>query len=142
MAIEITKPNVLVVEGRDEELFFAVLVGHLELQNVQVMPIGGKEQLRSNLKALVLSPRFVEVTSLGVVRDANANPAAAFQSVHDALQAVDLPAPDRPLTPTGHSPKVTVMILPEADVPGACGLRGTVLWMPARGEPLSASPSV
>ncbi len=112
MAVEIAKSNVVVVEGKEEELFFSALAGHLELQNIQIMPIGGKEQLRRNLRALTLSPRFAQVISLGVVRDANANPSAAFQSVRDALQAVNLPAPERSLVSIGCDPRVTVMILP------------------------------
>lgn len=118
MAVKIEQPNVLVVEGREEELFFGALIKHLGLQKVQTMPIGGKEQLRRNLRALVLSPGFSEVVSLGVVRDANADPRAAFQSVRDALWAVNLPAPERPLLPVGHSPRVAVMILPDEDTPG------------------------
>jgi hypothetical protein len=118
MAVELTKPNILIVEGREEELFFGALIEHLGLQNIQIMPIGGKEQLRRNLKALARSPSFAKVVSLGIVRDANANPSAAFQSVRDALQAVNLPAPDRPLVPTGRKPQVTVMIVPEGDAPG------------------------
>lgn len=118
MTIEIMKPNVLVVEGREEELIFEAIVTHLELENIQILPIGGKERLRQNLKALVLSPRFTEVISMGIVRDANENPGATFQSVRDALQAVNLPAPERPLAPIGHSPRVTVMILPEEGTPG------------------------
>ncbi|MEW6716045.1 MAG: DUF3226 domain-containing protein [Chloroflexota bacterium] len=118
MAVEIEQPNVLVVEGREEELFFGAFIQHLRLQNIQTMPISGKEQLRRNLKALVASPGFSEVISLGVVRDANADPGAAFQSVHDALQAVNLPAPELPLVPVGERPRVAVLILPEVGMPG------------------------
>jgi len=118
MAVRIEQPNVLVVEGREEELFFGAFIQHLGLQNIQTMPIGGKEQLRRNLKALVVSPGFSEVIFLGVVRDANADPGAAFQSVHDALQAVNLPAPEYPLVPIGERPRVAVMILPEESAPG------------------------
>jgi hypothetical protein len=118
MAIEITQPNLLVVEGKEEELFFGALIKHLELQNVQVMGIGGKATLRQNLKALTLSPHFADVIFLGVVRDANNDPGAAFQSVRDALHAMNLPAPERPLVPAGDSPRVAVMILPEEGVAG------------------------
>lgn len=118
MAIEIAKSNVLVVEGREEELFFKALIQHLGLQDIQIMPIGGKEKLRPNLKTIVISPGFAEVISLGVMRDANDNPDATFQSICDALQAAKLPVPRRPLISTGDSPRVTVMILPEEDMPG------------------------
>jgi len=118
MTIEITQSSLLVVEGREEELFFGSLIKHLELQNIQIMGIGGKTNLRRNLEALTLSPHFDEVISLGVVRDANDNPAAAFQSVCDALHAVNLPVPERALMSAGDSPQVSVMILPEEDAPG------------------------
>jgi len=118
MAVKIEQSNVLVVEGREEELFFGAFIGHLGLWNIQISPIGGKEQLRRNLKALVLSPGFSEVTFLSVVRDANADWDSAFQSVRDALQAVNLPAPEHPLMPVGHSPQVAVMILPEEGATG------------------------
>lgn len=71
MAIEILKPKILVVEGREDESFFGAFIKHLALENIQIIPIGGKEQLRSNLKALTLSPHFHEVLFLCVVRDAN-----------------------------------------------------------------------
>jgi hypothetical protein len=118
MAAKIEQPSVLVVEGREEELFFGALIKHLKLQNIQIMPIGGKEKLRKNLKALANSPGFSEVISLGVVRDADANPDSAFQSVRDALQAAGLPTPEHPLLPVGENPRVAVLILPEVDKPG------------------------
>ncbi|MBM4048458.1 MAG: hypothetical protein FJ279_25420 [Planctomycetes bacterium] len=118
MAIEIAKPSVLVVEGREEELFFGALLDYMELLNVQIAPIGGKRRLRENLKALVSQRTFADVVSLGVVRDANSDPKAAFQSVRDALREAGLPAPERPLLPTGRSPRVAVLILPEASAPG------------------------
>lgn len=118
MAIQILSPCLLVVEGREEELFFGALIKHLGLQNIQIIPLGGKGQLRQNLRALVASPGFAGVTSLGIVRDANTDPGAAFQSVCDALQNAKLPAPQRPLVPVGSKPRVIVMILPEENAPG------------------------
>ncbi|RMD58732.1 hypothetical protein D6833_12510, partial [Candidatus Parcubacteria bacterium] len=90
----------------------------LRLQGIQIMPIVGKEQLRPNLNALVLSPGFSQITSLSIVRDANANPVAAFQSVRDALRAANLPAPDHPLKIVGGKPRVAVLILPGENSPG------------------------
>jgi len=112
MAVRIEQPNLLVVEGREEELFFEALIKHLGLQNIQIMPIGGKEKLRNNLRALVSAPRFHTVFSLGIVRDANADPNAAFQSVCDALRIVNLPVPKQPLLPAIGPPRVLVLILP------------------------------
>jgi hypothetical protein len=119
MAVKIEQPNVLVVEGEEEKRFFGALIEHLQLQNIQIMPIGGKNQLRQNLKVLAMSPGFSRVISLGVVRDADTDPKAAFQSVCDALQATDLPTPERPLLPVGEKPRVAVLILPGVDREGA-----------------------
>jgi len=118
MALKIEQPNVLVVEGKEEELFFEALIKHLKLQDIQIMPIGGKEKLRGNLKALVQTPGFSEVIFLGVVRDADANPDTAFQSVRDALRAAGLPTPECPLLPVGEKPRVAVLILPGVDTVG------------------------
>lgn len=115
--IEIKQPNVVVVEGREEEVFFGAIIKHLGLQNIQVIELGGKTNFRARLKALSLVFRE-RVVSLTVVRDANANPDAAFQSVQDALKAAKLPVPERPFVPVGERPWVAVMILPEEGAPG------------------------
>ncbi|MCS7137246.1 MAG: DUF3226 domain-containing protein [Deltaproteobacteria bacterium] len=118
MAVQVNKTRVLVVEGRDEEMFFGAFVEYLGLQNVQILPIGGKKKLRRNLKALVSSPNFFKVVSLGIIIDANLDPKGAFQSVRDALRSVNLPAPDHPIIPAGKKPRVAVLILPEENKPG------------------------
>jgi len=116
--IVISEPNLLVVEGVEEQMFFDGLIGHLRLQHIQVLPIGGKTRLRERLGALVRSSGFANVVSLGVVRDADDNADGAFQSVRDALRSVGLPLPERPLVAAGEVPRVTVVILPEPGKPG------------------------
>jgi hypothetical protein len=110
--IKIEKPKLLLGEGREEVLFFEALIDHLKLHNIQIMEIGGKDNLRKNLKALTKAQGFDGVLSLGIVRDADADADAAFQSVCDALKTIDLPTPERPLHPVGEKPRVGVLILP------------------------------
>jgi hypothetical protein len=112
---EVTAPNLLVGEGRDEEFFFEALCDHLGLRTIQVLPFGGKTQLHQNLKALVRTPGFSQVSSLGVVRDADGDPMAAFQSVCGALSGAGLHVPSEAFVHEGHNPRVGVMILPGAD---------------------------
>ena len=119
--IQIKQPCLLVVEGKEEGLFFEAFNRHLGLQKIQVLPIGGKERLSETLKALVNSPGFSgKVVSLGIIRDADTDPQAAFQSVCNALCAAGLPIPTRPLlsTPSDERPKVGVMILPAENESG------------------------
>ncbi len=49
----ISKPKVILVEGRDEELFFSSMIESLELvPRIDVRSIGGKDKLPAALKAL------------------------------------------------------------------------------------------
>ena len=117
--VKISKANLLVVEGHDDELFFNALVKHLNLGDIQVLPIGGKTKLRENLRVLAISPGFSDAASLTIVRDADDNPKGAFQSVQDALKSAALPSPEKPFERYGQEPQVMVMILPEEGKAGA-----------------------
>lgn len=122
MAVRIEKSRVLVVEGRDEELFFTAFIDNckdkLNLPDIQILPVGGKSRLPGNLKALVKSPGFSEIISLGIVRDADEDARAAFQSVCSALRSAGLSAPPAPLVSAGSNPSVSVIILPGDNNPG------------------------
>lgn len=110
--VTIEKPNLLVVEGRDDQEFFEALLKNVALSEIQVLPVGGKTKLRKNLKGLVATENFHAVTGLGIVRDADADPADAFEDVRTALRASGLSVPANPIEPSGNDPRVTVMILP------------------------------
>ena len=114
----ITQPWVLVVEGEEDKFFFEAFTEYLGLGQIQIVPLGGKTELRRNLSTLIITSGHENILSLAVVRDADLNAASAFQSVCDALKAVGLPAPTRPLVSTGQNPQVTVMILPQEGVNG------------------------
>ena len=117
-SIRIVASRLLVVEGKEDERFFEAFIDSLGLSDIQVISIGGKTFLRRNLRILAAASGFSEVVSLAVVRDANADPKAAFQSVRDALRNAGLPAPDKPLVFAGDGPCVGVMILPDDETPG------------------------
>jgi hypothetical protein len=112
MNITIEHPVVFVVEGKDEERFFGAMLRHMGISNVQVLGIGGKANLTPRLKALVHGPFFNRVIRLGVVRDADDDPEAAFQSVSHSLGAAGLAAPTAPSRLFGDSPAVAVLIVP------------------------------
>lgn len=66
----IRQPFQLVVEGRDAFNFFGAFVENLKLADVQVQNFGGVTDLNEFLDAFVKAPRFAEVRSIGIVRDA------------------------------------------------------------------------
>jgi Protein of unknown function (DUF3226) len=121
MSIKIQGPKLLIVEGRDDGMFFeAALARHLGLTDIQVMPIGGKTLLTTNLAGLVNDPLFPTVQSLAVVRDADAtvpgsavsSAAQAMQSVRGSLIHVGLPHPAAHGQFAAGPPRVGVFIVP------------------------------
>ena len=68
MSVKIQKPKLLIVEGRDEQFCFeAAPRDHLDLTDIQVMPIGGKTPLTRNLTGLIADLDFATVGFLAVV---------------------------------------------------------------------------
>ena len=102
---DITKEGVklLIVEGRDEQLFFeAALRVHLGLTDIQVMAVGGKTRLTRSLEILVNDIHFPTVPSICTFPE-NTEPAATGQGVVSA----DFSAPtgERPSRARRGSPR-------------------------------------
>ncbi len=114
----VSKPRVLIVEGEDEKRLFSALIAHLDLSDIEIRAIGGKTRIHSNIRALTMTSGFDEVISVGVIRDADEDPTAAFQSVCGALQDAGLARPTESMQPAGDSPRVIVMILPSEETSG------------------------
>ena len=115
---KITESKQLVVEGRDAEVFFHALLSDMCISDVQIQNFGGVSEVGGFLKALRIASGFAQVVSLGIVRDAETNAAAAFQSVCGALRGANLPVPDQAMVPVGDRPQVSVLILPDGKTPG------------------------
>jgi len=118
-AIEIKKPTALIVEGKEEELFFSSLLNEIAIDSIQIFPIGGKTKLRDHLEAFTDSPAYSSIVkNIGIIRDADQSENDTLKSVQDALVAVKLPSPRMPMKMTGISPRVGIMILPGQGRPG------------------------
>lgn len=77
--------RILLGEGVEEEFLVKALLKHLDLSGVQVENYAGKSNLTPLLKALKLRPGFGRVEKLGILRDADDEPAAAASSVDSAI---------------------------------------------------------
>jgi len=117
-AKSITRKKLLVVEGKDAARFFTALLRHMQIDSIQIQDFGGKDEIHRFIKALKRTPGFNVVTALGIVRDADDDPTAAFQSVCSALQNAQLPVPPAPEQPTTGHPKTKVLIMPDASSHG------------------------
>lgn len=107
--------KLVAVEGKDELRLLGALKDSLGVDNIEIRELGGKYSFRTKLKALRKTRGFSTVVSLGIMRDANSDASATFQSVCDALKDVRLPVPIQPLTPASgdrDEPQVIVLILP------------------------------
>ncbi len=118
MAIAIAKPRLLLVEGIDDKRFIAALMAALVI-DAQVEPVAGKTNTALNLRALVKTPGFTGVHTLAIVRDADDDANAAFQSVSGALDAAGLPRPDAPAVFVNGPPRIGIFVLPGNGDPGA-----------------------
>lgn len=120
MTEEITKPKLLLVEGKDDKFLFEALLSELNLtKDCQVMEVGGETNFKSKLKALPdISGYKALVKSIGIVRDADTCPEAKFQSIQSILRNLDMPVPLAPMQPVEGPPQVVVMIVPGSDRQG------------------------
>jgi len=110
----IEQPNVLIVEGADEVNLFRKLRNSMGVEKLQILGVGGKDKIRVDLELIAndLKQETPLVASIGIIRDADQDPKAAFQSVQAALKKWDLPVPNQVLEPAGERPCVRIMILP------------------------------
>jgi uncharacterized protein DUF3226 len=111
----ITLPRVLLVEGDTPMHFCEALLRHLKLDDqIEVRNFRGVGDFKTFLVNLADTDAFKQiVTSVGIIRDAEAQPAAAArQSVTDALTAAGL-------TPSSIPPvRTSIFILPDDVNPG------------------------
>jgi len=133
ITITISRSKLLLVEGTHEVKFFNRLLETMQIDDVQVERLGGKHLFKPNIKNLPGYPGFSGVTSIGIVRDANANFEDAFRSVLGALRDANLPVPDEVMVPTATSPQVAVFITPDN---GSDGALENLLMTSVQGDPV------
>ena len=107
----INQPRLLLVEGNDDRNFFNVMLKHCDRDDIQVLGFDGVDNLRSYLPALVASPGWHQVVSLGIVRDAENDAESAKASVRGAVESAGLQM-------DGSAPRVSLLVLPDGERPG------------------------
>jgi 5S rRNA maturation endonuclease (ribonuclease M5) len=117
--VTITKPKVILVEGKEDKKFFDAFIQDLHLRSIQVVPMDGRHPLTDKIESVKNTPGFGNVTTFGVVIDADRNYQAAQQSLSAALRNLGFAVPADTLTKAGNTPSVIVMILPKRNVQGA-----------------------
>ena len=109
----ITNAHALLVEGKDEDNFFKALVKHLSISDVLTIPVGGIRQFPTKYPAALLLPGFREsVKSYAIIRDADRDAEATFQSVKGLIGKYRQPCPQTRGAYAPGPPKVGVYIMP------------------------------
>lgn len=114
------KSRLLLVEGKEDQEFFIQLGGRLTSTDdwlIHINQYRGTSELEDFLIAMAGHPRFGQVKSIGIVRDADFN-TDAFQSVQDAIRRANaeiqqaLPVPENAMTMAEGDKNIIVMIMP------------------------------
>ena len=87
----IRKTKILLVEGKDDVLFFDKLLGNINLQEaVQCIDVGGKDNFDNHFEAqILLDPNFLDVTNIAFIRDAdNSKAADALETIKNSIIAI------------------------------------------------------
>ena len=120
------KSRLLLVEGKEDQEFFIKLGGQLTSTDdwsIQIDQFGGKTKLTDYLIALAQHSKFSQLTTIGIVRDADFN-TNAFNSVQDAIRnanndsRAELPVPEKVMTLAKGNRNVIVLIMPSAEREG------------------------
>ncbi|MHB0978932.1 MAG: DUF3226 domain-containing protein [Thermoleophilia bacterium] len=116
---KVTSSVVVLGEGRDEAELLGVLAKRLGLE-IQCVDCGGSQQFHVRLKVVVKAPGFSQVTSLGVIRDAETDAAGAAASVKNRLRAEGLPVPEGPMQRASatNAPDTAFLIVPSGATTG------------------------
>ena len=116
--MRIESERLLLVEGPDDRNRFEALIRHRfggAHSDVQVIDAGGASAFKPRIDAIRLaaSQAGKNLRTLCIIRDADQDPGAAWQSVRDAVASSDLQPPDRHAAFSDASPSVGIFIMPD-----------------------------
>ncbi len=115
---EIKSQKLLLVEGKDEEVFFKILLKRKQIDGIQIISSGGKQRFKNQFPVIKITPGFDKVRSLAVIQDADESAEQAFQSIQSVLKNNDMKSPDKMGGFVLSSPKVGVFIVPDGKSKG------------------------
>jgi hypothetical protein len=114
------RPRLILVEGADDQAIIAAMIRHEGLEDYHVHDMRGNTSWSSRLQAVMLEPTFsMNVRSLGLIKDADSNPGAAWDSCIGVLGNCNLPIPRAAAILAEGVPSVAIMIVPSISRPGA-----------------------
>lgn len=119
---KIRKQRLLLVEGRDEVNLFCAMIRDCfdDDPGIQVIDAGGKDKFSRNLRAIkAAATAGPALQSIGVVRDADDDASAAFDSVCDGIRSANYEPPANHGGFSNALPAIGVFIVPDGTSTGA-----------------------
>ena len=117
---DLKSDSLLVVEGIDDARFLNAFLKYIGIGYVQIAVAGGRDSFGAFLSGTLPRTRHVSrLRRLALVRDADLDAQAAFQSLCGLLSQAGWPAPPSPWTRHESGDlSVAVAIVPDGDGPG------------------------
>ena len=117
--IKIEKKKLLLVEGKDEENYFEILLNKHNMKDIQIISSGGKDQFRKKIPLIKITPGFDDLVSLAIIQDADTHAQNRFQSICDTLKSNNLKAPKQIEEFTDNILKIGVFIISSTEGKGS-----------------------
>lgn len=122
--VRVESEHLLLVEGKDEYNLFTELTKRRLAESaggVQIVEAGGRTLFEARIRAILqdAARRRVTLRAVGVIRDADTNARAAWDSVHGALTRAGLQAPRTHGDFSDGHPGVGIFIVPDGRAQGA-----------------------
>ena len=122
--VRVESEHLLLVEGKDEYNLLTELTKHRLAESaggVQIVEAGGRTLFEARIRAILqdAARRRVTLRAVGVIRDADTNAHAAWDSVHGALTRAGLQAPGTHGDFSDGHPRAGIFIVPDGRAQGA-----------------------
>lgn len=88
------EPAVLLVEGPDDQLVFKKLAELEGVPDLQIISMRGNTNWQKRIRPLQNTSGFANVTSIGLIQDADNDFSSVFDSLKDCLRTLNFPFPD------------------------------------------------
>ena len=108
---EIEKEKVLIVEGNDDEKFIIAFLQHENIKDVQVINLGGETKIKQAFPLVFTRPSFDIIKKLAIIRDANSDSEAKFQSCKNHIENNNLVSPNSMNSFSNTDPSVGIFII-------------------------------
>jgi hypothetical protein len=116
----ISSDRLLLVEGKDECVFFAKWLPLILTPTVEIVNIGGRNQFNNLFPTITKLPGFRDVKRIGIIRDAEDNSASTYQSIANTALCNQIKPPTSAGTiQDSILPYLGIWIMPDNQNPGS-----------------------